>query len=417
MKSVFALGATLTAAALLVAMLPACSSSTTTTPGGNSTGGLQTTCDESQCLAGNKCLQGDGELKCRRPCSSNNDPSTNCPSGAVCVAGNSPSTIVAGCVKGAESATETFCGSLSTLGGTHLTNYTCLEASPKGCLASPEPGQWCCNDAPAELYAQPFCKRITREIKAGPKQWGAGCNATAGLENNVDCDSAQGFFCYGTSPADGASYCTRYDCHADSECAPNFYCGTINVAPNVTTTKPTIHQTTTVCLRRDYCAPCTADLDCPTLNGLTQHCVPDDNSVGFCAPECATSANCPKDAKCVDGGIGTKTCYPRAGKCVGDASLCSPCRNDADCGDDGACVRGQYTTELSCAKKSAIPCTTGANAGSTQGKDFTCPAPANPKAKVACRGDVFEQVPKDFCHGIYPFGESADVGCWTPAKL
>ena len=258
----------------------------------------------------------------------------------------------AGCTKGAETATETFCGALSTLGGTHLTNYTCVDAAPKGCLASAEPGQWCCNDAPAETYAQPYCKRITREIKAGPKQWGAGCNATAGLENNVDCDSAQGFFCYGTSPADGAAYCTRYDCHADSECAASFYCATINVAPNVTTTKPTIHKTTTVCLRRDYCAPCTADLDCPPLNGRTQHCVPDDNSVGFCAPECSTSQNCPHDAKCVDGGIGIKTCYPRAGTCVGDGSLCSPCRNDADCGDDGACVKGQYTTERSCAKKS-----------------------------------------------------------------
>ena len=412
MKSVFAFGASLAAAALLVAILPACSS-TSTTPAPGSSGGPQTTCDETQCLAGNKCLQGDGELKCRRPCSSNNDPATNCPSGAVCVAGNTPATLVAGCVKGAESATETFCGALTTLGGTRLTNYTCLEGQPKGCLASPEPGQWCCNEAPAELYAQPFCKRIAREIKAGPKQWGAGCNATAGLEDNVDCDSAQGFFCFGTSPADGASYCTRYDCHADSECAPNFYCAVINVAPNVTTTKPTIQKTTTVCLRRDYCAPCTADLDCPTLNGLTQHCVLDDNSAGFCTPECTTSQNCPKDAKCIDGGIGIKTCYPRAGTCVGDGSLCSPCRNDADCGDDGACVRGQYTTELSCAKKSEIPCKTG----STAGTDFKCPTSANPKATIRCRGDAFEQVPKDFCHGLYPFGESADVGCWTPAKL
>ena len=54
--------------------------------------------------------------------------------------------LVAGCVKGAESATETFCGALTTLGGTRLTNYTCLEGQPKGCLASPEPGQWCCNE-------------------------------------------------------------------------------------------------------------------------------------------------------------------------------------------------------------------------------------------------------------------------------
>ena len=408
MKSVFAFGASLTAAALLVAMLPSCSSTTTATP--SSSGGLQTTCDETQCLQGNKCLKGDGELKCRRPCSSNNDPATNCPAGAICVAGNTQSTLPIECAKSEDKAVDV-CGALSTQGGTKLTPYICLNATPKNCVASGD--KWCCNDAPSEVYAQPFCKRNVREIKAGPKQWGAGCNATAGLENNVDCDSAQGFFCYGTSPADGASYCTRYDCHADIECAPNFYCATINVAPNVTTSKPTIHQTTTACLRREYCAPCTADLDCPTLNGLTQHCVPDDNSVGFCAPECSTSQNCPHDAKCVDGGIGVKTCYPRAGVCVGDGGLCSPCRNDADCGDDGACVRGQYTTELSCAKKSEIPCKTGSVAGT----DFKCPASSAPKATIRCRGDAFEQVPKDYCHGLYPFGESADVGCWTPAKL
>ena len=411
MKSVFGFGASLTASAMLLAMLPSCSSTATTA----SPGGLQTSCEESQCLQGNKCLHGDGEFKCRKPCSSNNDPATNCPSGAVCVAASAPATIAETCVKGTEEVTSASCSALTKLGGTHLTSYTCGNgnAPPKGCIATAEPNKWCCNDAPAETYAQPFCKRITREIKAGPKQWGAGCNATAGLENNVDCDSAQGFFCYGTSPADGASYCTRYDCHADSECAPNFYCGTINVAPNVTTTKPTIHQTTTVCLRRDYCAPCAADLDCPTLNGITQHCVPDDNSVGFCTPECSTSQNCAHDAKCVDGGIGVKICYPRAGVCVGDGGLCAPCRNDADCGDDGACVRGQYTTELSCAKKSAIPCKTGTVAGT----DFMCPASSAPKATIRCRGDAFEQVPKDYCHGLYPFAQSADVGCWTPAKL
>jgi hypothetical protein len=406
MKSVFAFGASLAAAALLVAMLPACSSSKTGTTASNP-GGLQTTCDETQCLAGNKCLQGDGELKCRRPCSSNNDPATNCPSGAVCVAASSPSTIPMGCTKGAEADTERLCGALTTLGGTHLNSYACGDVVPKNCVASAEAGQWCCNDAPAEAYAQPFCKRITREVKAGPKQWGAGCNATAGLENNVDCDSAQGFFCYGQSPADGASYCTRYDCHADSECAPNFYCGTINVAPNVTTAKPTRHQTTTVCLRRDYCAPCSADLDCPTLNGLTQHCVPDDNGVGFCGPECQTSQNCNFEAKCIDGGIGIKTCYPRAGSCIGDGSLCSPCRNDADCGDDGLCVKGQYTTEHACAKKSAITCTTSAK---------QCPPSSAPKAKIGCETADAAEAPANYCVGLYSFGDNADIGCWTPAR-
>jgi len=407
MKSVFAFGASLTAAALLVALValvPACSSTNTVTPGGT---GPQTKCDETQCLAGNKCLQGDGELKCRKPCSSNNDPATNCPSGAICVAASAPSVIAAGCQKGADAATEKYCAAFTALGGTRLTNYTCLEAAPKGCVAASEPGQWCCNGAADETYAQPFCKRLVREIKAGPKQWGAGCNATGGLEANPDCDTAQGFFCYGTSPADGASYCTRYDCHSDSECAPSYYCGTINVAPNVTTPKPTLHQTTTVCLRRDYCAPCVADLDCPTLNGLTQHCVPDGNGIGFCGPECTTNTNCNFEARCVDAGIGVKTCYPRAGVCTGDGTLCSPCRNDADCGDDGLCVKGQYTTEHACAKKSAVTCS---------GTAKQCPPSSAPKAKIGCETADAAEAPANYCVGLYGFGDNSDIGCWTPAR-
>jgi hypothetical protein len=245
-------------------------------------------------------------------------------------------------------------------------------------------------------------------VKAGPKQWGAGCNPTGGLEANPDCDTAQGFYCYGSSPADGAAYCTRYGCTSDRECAPNFYCGTINVAPNVTTAKPTRHQTTKLCLRRDYCAPCAADLDCPTLNGLTQHCVPDSvTGDGLCAPECKSSANCNFEARCVDVGTGVKTCYPRAGACKGDGSLCSPCSNDGDCGDDGLCVKGQYTTEHSCAKKSAVTCSATAK---------QCPPSSAAKAKIGCSTQDSEEAPANYCLGLWAFGDGADIGCWTPAR-
>ena len=403
MKSVFAFGASLAAAALLVALLPACSSKSNSTP----TTETPTVCDDTKCGELNKCLVGDGETKCRRPCAAN----TECPNGATCVVGNAPSTLPATCAKAPADAPD-FCTALAANGGAKLSPYTCGESVPLGCVAGAAPGQWCCNDLPAETYAQAFCVRNLRDVKVGPNQWGAACKATEGLEANPSCDSAQGFYCYGTGPGDGASYCTRYDCHSDRECAPTFYCGTINVAPNVTTTKPTVGMTTTACIRREYCSPCSADIDCPLLDNRKQHCVLDQNSLGLCAPECTASENCNFDAKCIDAGIGIKTCYPRAGGCVGDGSLCSPCRSDADCGEDGACVRGQYTTERSCAKKSEIPCKTG----SVSGTDFKCPASANPKAAVRCLGSSFENVPLNYCHGLWRFGESADVGCWTPAR-
>jgi hypothetical protein len=254
-----------------------------------------------------------------------------------------------------------------------------------------------------------------REVTPGPKQWGTPCNPTKGFDQNDDCDVAQGFFCYGTSPADGGAYCTRYDCHANRECAGGFTCATINVGANVTTSKRTFHETTTACLRRDYCAPCHADVDCPPLAGRPQHCVPDDLNVGFCAPECTDRANCNYDAKCVDGGIGIKTCYPRAGTCVGKGTFCSPCRSDADCGSDGLCVKGAYTPERFCAKKSSAPCTDTSNA---------CPAPAKAGVHVECKvKDPKKPSPiDDFCLGTYNFGDATpegqpmDLGCYTPAR-
>jgi hypothetical protein len=404
MKSVFALRASLAIAGLVAALVPACSSKTAATAAA---------CDPKQCAPGNTCILIEGETKCHRPCSTNfaADPTTNCPAGATCVAANDPATIPPTCTKASQATTAKLCAGYNAAGA-KLTAYACGDTVPHGCIATSDATQVCCDDSPAATFPQPICVKQFGAVPPAAKQWGTLCNAANGLDNNPDCDSSNGFSCYGTGPADGAAYCTRYSCNVDRECAPGYYCGAINVAPNVLTAKPTIHQTTTACIRRDYCAPCKADLDCPSLNGIAQHCVPDDNYVGFCSPECVDNKNCNFEARCVDGGIGIKTCYPRAGTCVGDGSLCSPCRSDIDCGDDGVCVRGQYTTERACAKKSGIVC----GKGQVQGTDFQCPSASSPKTTVACRGDAFEQVPLNYCHGLYKFGDGADVGCWTPAR-
>lgn len=317
-------------------------------------------CKDADCLPGNKCIAAAGETKCRKPCSSNVDPTRNCPF-----------------------------------------NYTCIAQAP-----------------------EPFCVKDAVELKKAKGQWGEHCLPTGGILTNPDCDSAQEFYCYATRKSDGDAYCTRFGCTKDSECGAGFYCGDANVSPNAESDTPDPGNTQKVCLRRTYCSPCKVDLDCPSFQGRPQKCVPGDDGVPFCALECATKANCQKDARCAELGDGAKVCYPLAGKCVGDGSLCSPCRSDADC-KDGACVKGQYTEERSCAVKSAKPCTLTKDQPQKP-TDYDCPPPSGgPTAKpavVRClggdprKGWPFNEVPQNYCHGLYGFAESADVGCWTPAE-
>jgi hypothetical protein len=302
-----------------------------------------TGCDSSKCAPHNECIALSGVTQCRRTCSSNTDPAEACPHG-----------------------------------------YTCVQHDPK-----------------------PFCEKDNVVFPTSKGQWGSPCNPSGGYDHNPDCDTANGFICYGTSPTDATAYCTQYGCTGDRDCAATYWCATINVYPDVTTTHRKVGAVTSACLKHTYCSPCTADFDCPTLDGKAQHCIGDDNGASFCSPECGSSDNCNLEARCADFGD-FKACYPRAGVCVGDGALCSPCRSDADCGDDGACLKGQYTTEHACGKKSPSGCD-GKGGG-------TCPAPGDgAKVKAICLGGAIEEVPTNFCAGYYPFGSGGDVGCFTPA--
>ncbi len=312
-------------------------------------------CDSTKCAAGNTCLALDGVTKCRKTCASNDDPATSCPFG-----------------------------------------YTCTDTRP-----GEEVSPFCVQDRAVRADGAPL-------VKKERGQWGALCRANLGVESE-DCDTAQGFYCYGTTPTDGEAYCTRYDCVEDAECGAGFWCGKINQTPNVMTAKRlTIGETQNVCLRRTYCSTCTSDIDCPAVAGRPQHCIADSAGAQFCSPECEATTNCPLEARCatVTSGAGSvKVCYPRATVCVGDGSLCTPCRVDTDCGDDGACVKGEYTTERFCAKK-VTACT-------------ECPKTvAEPKRTVGCSSKGSERLPMNHCVGLYAIKGTvgADIGCWTPDR-
>lgn len=335
-----------TSALVLACVLAACSSD-------DAAVAPVATCDDAKCNPGNQCLPLNGEIKCRKTCSSNTDPATSCPFG-----------------------------------------YTCTDTG---------------------TGAPPFCiqNKGSSVVQKPSGQWGAKCQANLGI-SNPGCDIDQGFYCYGISPTDGDAYCTRYECASDDECGAGFWCGQVNNAPNVgTSLRSAVGATQRVCLRRSYCAPCKVDLDCPTVEGTVQHCIPDASGAGVCMSECQQTANCPNEARCTTlEGMESKVCYPRATICVGDGSLCSPCRSDADCGTDGACVKGQYTTEKTCAKKSTSSCKKGTTQGSCATKLSTPPS-----SEVRCLGGEISQVPEDYCHGIYVIGGSGgDVGCWTAKR-
>ncbi len=335
-----------------VPVLAACSSDSA--PGAHAQ-----SCDSTKCAPGNTCLSLDGELKCRKTCSSNTDPATSCPFG-----------------------------------------YTCTDT---GTGDSP----FCVQDTARRADGLPLEKK-------GSGQWGASCQANLGVEN-PQCDTEQEFYCYGVSPTDGNAYCTRYECETDRDCGAGFWCGEVNQTPNVLTAKrTTFGAVQKVCLRRDYCSTCTVDLDCPPMGGKNQHCIEDASGARVCTPECDGNQSCPTEASCVDVGVGAKVCYPRATVCVGDGALCSPCRSDADCGEDGICVKGQYTTEKTCAKKAKGSCGTGFDP-----KAGSCPSSvqAGPNTEVRCLGFAFKEVPENYCHGYYPFKKSGgDVGCWSPTR-
>jgi hypothetical protein len=196
----------------------------------------------------------------------------------------------------------------------------------------------------------------TLELTRGASgQWGAPCSAAAGFDDNPACDTNDNFFCYGVSPTDATTFCTYYDCLYDSDCPGGWWCATIDDAPNVATASRTFGATGTVCLPRQYCAPCTMDHDCsPAEDGSQEHCVgvADATGVqgansGFCAPQCATNDDCPLDATCV---VQWGVCADRR------------CASDSDCPTNGTpetCVGGVCTvtcaTDADCPPSNGMP--------------------------------------------------------------
>lgn len=303
-------------------------------------------CDSSKCAAGNSCIEEKGEAKCRRLCASQ----LECPF-----------------------------------------NYTCVPN------AAGDAGQ-----------KSSFCALNAASLTERAGTWGTPCNPTKEPAPNADCDRTQSFYCFAQNPTDATAYCTRKDCMADAECAGGYTCATVNSSPDATNPARSIEETIRVCKKREYCDTCTTDLDCPQWGARKSHCVPDDSGNTMCSVECDTSEACNNEAVCAPAnGTTVSVCLPRAGKCVGDGSLCAPCKSDADC-PAGLCANTQYSTERFCTKKSSTPC---------NGGNGDCPTTLPSGIKVGCSQDVSPWW-VDQCTGLVSFagGQQTIAGCYTPAR-
>jgi hypothetical protein len=242
-----------------------------------------------------------------------------------------------------------------------------------------------CNDGRPKSW----CAQNTLTFPSQPMgQWGAPCTPPQ-ESGNPACDGMDGFSCYGISPSDANAFCTQFGCLGDSDCTGGWWCATVNVGPNVTTSKATYGKPPRqICLPRSYCAPCQLDHDCaPTPDGQPQYCIADSQGNGYCTSRCTATASCTADA----------ACGPRWKLCLSSPPAGMPCTRDEDCPPsaqdyaqhcDFGPVQGGVDAGLPLTGVCAPECGTDADCDASQGQRClnSNTSFCSPRAGV-CKGD------------------------------
>jgi len=399
----------------------------------------QPACDDSQCLAGARCVQNE----CRPSCQTD----STCTSGEVCrlwgfgdgTRGNycvvlpSTSTPEAGTPE-AGSPTGKVC----------TTNADCAADPGLACVAG---------TCRVLCTSHADCAGLG-ECLAGTDTDGANgyyCDLSkpqpsgqfyAHCPNGNECDANSGFSCVGSGAGDLDAYCTR-DCTDDSTCADGFYCAPINRSPcsnvcNLTGVPKDPNcvpsdqigdgkayqcgsrgVTRTVCRPREFCTSCTTDADCFAVPN--QVCAKDQSGAKICTQLCDPKhPSCPwgDAATCGtwDSDLGQATCAHRFGKCVGTGKGCEPCLRDGDCGTKGVCTSSSFSGEHWCVDLS-VTCDCAGTFDSTG----TCTGGGCPSAPsgldMLCIGDPTSAiVGKCVGANTASIGLSTDMrsGCWPP---
>jgi hypothetical protein len=253
-----------------------------------------------------------------------------------------------------------------------------------------------------EHHAVRTCVKDT--FPRGPGQYGTAC------PNGTECDKAQNFTCIGAGPGDIYAYCTQKFCAADGDCPSGSFCarerakeqpcpgtscnlpagvvtdagascvGDADIGPGKHFTCGPLSLITGVCLRRDFCVPCTTDTDC--LGEPNQVCADDGSGQKICTVLCDPAVgSCPwgSAAACnvFDKKLGVPTCAHRFGSCHGTGKSCEPCVDESDC-PNGICEKTHFSGEQYCVDLTvSCSCPSGTTSSCAGGGCPTTPAPAS----------------------------------------
>ena len=147
------------------------------------------------------------------------------------------------------------------------------------------------------------------------------CVPTGGELNNPDCDGADGFACYGTSPTDASAFCTVFGCTVGHRLRRRLVVRDGQPGAQRPDEQPFVRAHASRVPPAHVLLPVQAGPRLSRRAGRdaagTARPTPQGN--GYCSTECATDANCALDATCKNW---QSLCTPAQG---------AACQNDEDC--------------------------------------------------------------------------------------
>lgn len=287
------------------------------------------------------------------------------------------------------------------------------------------------------------CSEVDKSTAFGKLcAFGTECDGDFACPDGTPCTSGQGsdncsaaecrpLTCKTTGEGDAEAYCTTFDCTADADCAPGYYCEIVELNQNICDTtkgetmpcidkadftkdKATFQEGPLTllrnqCQKRVPCAPCETKTDCSLGGELS--CVQIGDSK-HCAKDCAVDDDCPNDFSCY-----SNVCVPRSGTCTPpiDNSFCYNCLNDLQCGPaDGTSVCLGGAVDLFIAPSAGMRACMDLSLSATCTTDADCPtSPSGKHGECLDEGEGADPTSSVYHRCYIPFFPStSSFACW-----